>query len=219
MYNISHVQIIAQNLCDNLLFVIILNNYTLKNINFGLNLKTLRDKQPLRDLAKEVGISASTLSAYERHKGFPPIDIAISIAKHFNVSLEDIIFSDMQNIAQNNEPKISNLISKELSNIEGKTGNVSSNVSSNIEGKNTELLTKVLTKELTKFEGIEVLHSCRNEVARLEGLLAEKEELIRELRARINDKEKMVSMLEKQLKVHESTQNQQNESDNIRQTG
>ena len=167
------------------LFIIILNNYTLKYINFGLNLKTLRDKQPLRDLATEVGISASTLSAYERNKGFPPIDIAISIAKHFNVSLEDIIFSNMQNIAQDNEPIISKVISNKLGNI----------------------------------EGTNALHSCQNEVAKLEGLLAEKEELIKELRARINDKEKMVSMLEKQLKVHESSENERNEADNIRQTG
>lgn len=80
------------------------------------------------------------------------------------------------------------------------SSNVSSNVSSNI-------------------EGTEALHSCQNEVSRLEGLLAEKEELIKELRARITDKEDMVSMLKNQLKAHESTQNERNESDTIRQTG
>lgn len=61
--------------------------------------------------------------------------------------------------------------------------------------------------KITNIEATKALHACKNEVVRLEGLLAEKEELIKELRARITDKEKMVSMLEKQLKVHESTQN------------
>ncbi|WP_338813623.1 hypothetical protein V9L05_19825 [Bernardetia sp. Wsw4-3y2] len=80
-------------------------------------------------------------------------------------------------------------------------------------------ISNVISNKLGNIEGTEALHSCQSEVSRLEGLLAEKEELIKELRARITDKEDMVSMLKNQLKVHESTQNKQNKANDIRQTG
>ncbi len=64
-------------------------------IQFGKNLEALRlhkDKKQ-KDVAKEVGITASSYNNYERGVSFPNIMGLIELAKYFDVSETDLLHS------------------------------------------------------------------------------------------------------------------------------
>ena len=46
-------------------------------------------------LAKEVGIPANTISYWRKHNVTPPIDRAALIANHFHVTLEKLLYGDV----------------------------------------------------------------------------------------------------------------------------
>ena len=61
--------------------------------NFGKNLRDIRKENNLtiKQLASQLGVKYQSISNWELNKNIPNIEIIIKIAKHFNVSLEEII--------------------------------------------------------------------------------------------------------------------------------
>lgn len=63
------------------------------NNNFSKNLKFLREKQELqqKELAEDLNIDKTTVSAWERGINFPEVETLIKISDYFNVSIDSLL--------------------------------------------------------------------------------------------------------------------------------
>jgi len=63
------------------------------NMKFSKILKELRDSKGIsqRQLAKEIGISQSSVHAYEAGEKSPTIDVLLKLAKYFDVSADYLL--------------------------------------------------------------------------------------------------------------------------------
>ena len=61
--------------------------------DFGLRLKKLRESKHLsqEDLSKKINKSKSVISGYENNVKVPPIDVLVSLASLYNVSLDYLV--------------------------------------------------------------------------------------------------------------------------------
>ena len=61
--------------------------------DFGLRLKKLRESKHLsqEDLSKKINKSKSVISGYENNVKIPPIDVLISLASIYNVTIDYIV--------------------------------------------------------------------------------------------------------------------------------
>ena len=61
--------------------------------DLGMRIKSLRIKcrWSQAELGKKIGRSASAIGSYESNTQMPPLDVAISLASVFNVSLEYLV--------------------------------------------------------------------------------------------------------------------------------
>lgn len=66
---------------------------------FTYNLHSLRKKKKLSldELSSKIGISKSTLNNYENGKNEPTVSILITICNFYNVSVCDMLFSNLDN--------------------------------------------------------------------------------------------------------------------------
>lgn len=67
--------------------------------NLAKNLLVLRSRNNLKqsDLKKELGVKQNTWSNWEKGISEPSVDSLIQISKHFGVSLDALIQSDLSN--------------------------------------------------------------------------------------------------------------------------
>lgn len=61
------------------------------------NIKYLRQENRLTqdDIANKIGKSTGNVSAYEKGKTLPPVDVIIKLCEIFKVSLDDIVHKDL----------------------------------------------------------------------------------------------------------------------------
>ncbi|MFL5752889.1 MAG: helix-turn-helix domain-containing protein, partial [Bacteroidia bacterium] len=61
------------------------------------NIKVLRELKNLSQgsLAEELGINRARLAAYEEGRNEPPLELLVSIADHFHISLDALIRADL----------------------------------------------------------------------------------------------------------------------------
>ncbi|MCB9352595.1 MAG: helix-turn-helix transcriptional regulator [Lewinellaceae bacterium] len=66
-------------------------------MHLSKNIKHLRQEHRLtqEDLASQIDKSKGNISAYEKGKILPPVDVIIKFCEIFNVSLDDIIHKDL----------------------------------------------------------------------------------------------------------------------------
>lgn len=81
---------------------------------FSKRLKNLRTSVKLTqaEFAKEIGTTQATLSSYENSDKLPPVDILISIAQKYHVSLDWLC-----GLTDSNDPKISIVTYSDLINV------------------------------------------------------------------------------------------------------
>lgn len=74
---------------------------------FSENIKTLRKskKITLAELSEAINVSKSTISDYENDKFSPTINVCRKIADYFNLSIDDLEFSDISDLLQKNPKK------------------------------------------------------------------------------------------------------------------
>lgn len=60
----------------------------------GERLRKLRGNRTLESVAKDIGISTSALGMYENGQRVPQDHIKVKLAKHYNVSIESIFFTN-----------------------------------------------------------------------------------------------------------------------------
>ena len=77
---------------------------------FGTNIRYLREKNGLRqrELAAQFGISKSAVSLWERNAVIPKMSTCIRIANYFNVNIEDLLNTNLQQQASNPKENIPN---------------------------------------------------------------------------------------------------------------
>lgn len=67
-------------------------------------LRELRDKMSQRDLAKQIGLTASAIAMYETGERTPPLEKAKRIAAFFGVPVESIKFGKDARLARKCKP-------------------------------------------------------------------------------------------------------------------
>lgn len=60
----------------------------------GNKLRNLRKERSVEEVAKSVNISCSALRMYETGKRIPRDEIKISLARYYEVSIEELFFKD-----------------------------------------------------------------------------------------------------------------------------
>lgn len=70
-----------------------------------------------RELAKQIGINESALSRYLNGSRTPRIDIISKLAKHFNISVEELLDEDQKN---SDFKEIHNLVARNAANLSNK---------------------------------------------------------------------------------------------------
>lgn len=67
-------------------------------MHIGKNLKALRVSRNLvqSSVAETLGVKTETISGYERGKGFPSFEMLIKLAELYQVSLDDLVFRDIE---------------------------------------------------------------------------------------------------------------------------
>ena len=62
-------------------------------MTFGEKLRKLRGEKSQDEMAKELDITKSSLTMYERNERIPRDEVKVKIAKHFGVSVQELFFS------------------------------------------------------------------------------------------------------------------------------
>ena len=73
-------------------------------MHLSQNIKVLRKRLGLtqEDLSKKLGKTKATISDYEKGKSLPPLDILIQLSEIFQVSLDELVHTDLR---ENPPPK------------------------------------------------------------------------------------------------------------------
>jgi len=66
--------------------------YINKNLKYLRNMKRVTQDQ----VAEVFGKQKAAISAYEKGKNIPPVDVLIKLAQFFEVSLDDFVFRDIE---------------------------------------------------------------------------------------------------------------------------
>lgn len=72
-----------------------------REIVLGKQLKSLRTKRGLlqSDFAEVLGVKQNSISQYENNKRFPETYVLLSIAEYFNVSLDFLMYGELEDEA------------------------------------------------------------------------------------------------------------------------
>lgn len=62
-------------------------------MTFGEKLRKLRGERSQDEMAKELGITKSSLAMYERNERVPRDEVKIRIAEYFGKSVQELFFS------------------------------------------------------------------------------------------------------------------------------
>ena len=62
-------------------------------MTFGEKLRKLRGERSQDEMAKELGITKSSLAMYERNERVPRDEVKLKIAHYFNKSVQELFFS------------------------------------------------------------------------------------------------------------------------------
>lgn len=83
-----------------------------ENNKLGRNIKGLRNAhgQTLLELAEDIGVDKSAISQYENGKRIPSRDILARIAKHFNVTENELLYSDYSHMKDFTKAPINNKV-------------------------------------------------------------------------------------------------------------
>ncbi len=75
---------------------------------FSERLKELRrlNKETQNHLANAIYVSVSTLRGYESMEHVPSVDILIAIAKHYNVTVDSLLFKNADSYSKHLENKL-----------------------------------------------------------------------------------------------------------------
>lgn len=65
---------------------------------FGEKLRELRGEKSQEEMAKEVGVTKSAWAMYERNERVPRDEVKIRIAKHFNLTVQEIFYAASEHI-------------------------------------------------------------------------------------------------------------------------
>jgi len=65
-----------------------------KNV-IAMRLRNLRKDKSIREVAKDINISASALAMYETGKRIPKDSIKLLLAKYYNTSVEALFFANI----------------------------------------------------------------------------------------------------------------------------
>lgn len=65
---------------------------------FGEKLRELRGEKSQEEMAKEVGVTKSSWAMYERNERVPRDEVKIRIAKHFNLTVQEIFYATAEHI-------------------------------------------------------------------------------------------------------------------------
>ena len=65
-----------------------------KFTRIGERLKNLRGEKTRKEVSKELGVSKSAIAMYERGERVPRDNVKIKIAKFYNMSVEDIFYTE-----------------------------------------------------------------------------------------------------------------------------
>ena len=66
------------------------------NLSIGEKLKSLRGNKTQDEMAKALGITKSSYAMYERDQRVPRDEVKVRICNFFNVSVEDLFFSNIE---------------------------------------------------------------------------------------------------------------------------
>ena len=74
---------------------------------FGLKIKELREKEPLTqaEFAKKIGVSQSTVAAWELGTREPNIETLIKLSRYFNTSVDYLVGNNFSEIEKKYQPK------------------------------------------------------------------------------------------------------------------
>ena len=114
---------------------------------FSDNLKRLRKLERLtqRDISEILNTDRSAIANYERGARVPPLDILVSIAEHFNISLDYLILGkrSSENTSQSaNQEIVNELMAENIALMENHINITKENVSLNRE---VEILSNVIS--------------------------------------------------------------------------
>ncbi|MBK9492297.1 MAG: helix-turn-helix transcriptional regulator [Haliscomenobacter sp.] len=73
-------------------YIVIGAMYINKNLKYLRNMKGVTQDQ----VAEIFGKQKAAISAYEKGKNIPPVDVLIKLAQFFEVSLDDFVFRDIE---------------------------------------------------------------------------------------------------------------------------
>lgn len=73
-------------------YIVIGAMYINKNLKYLRNMKGVTQDQ----VAEVFGKQKAAISAYEKGKNIPPVDVLIKLAQFFEVSLDDFVFRDIE---------------------------------------------------------------------------------------------------------------------------
>lgn len=67
-------------------------------MSFSENIKALRKAEKLNqaDLGLIIGVTGASVSEYEKGRAKPTVDTLMKMAKHFDVSVDDLLFADLR---------------------------------------------------------------------------------------------------------------------------
>jgi transcriptional regulator with XRE-family HTH domain len=60
----------------------------------GEKLRALRGERPQQEVADAVGVSAMSISKYERGESMPTDDVKIALSRFYGQTVQDIFFAD-----------------------------------------------------------------------------------------------------------------------------
>lgn len=71
------------------------------------NIKVLRKSQKLSqsEISEALGVNSSSISMYEGDKSVPSFDVLLKMSEIFGVSLDDLVFRDIENEGLSGSPK------------------------------------------------------------------------------------------------------------------